>query len=125
MISAQVVIGTERYPDSAILLNYDDDDFSQGYGQLKEVFKVLRKDDILQPYITEDDFRSSNEGNNIGYNIYAFDIRYQKNFENAQPVKVEFKFSEKNNAGIYGYALVLTNRLVSITSEGQRMFDLT
>ena len=26
IISAQVVIGTERYPDSAILLNYDDDD---------------------------------------------------------------------------------------------------
>ena len=125
VISAQVVIGTERYPDSAILLNYDDDDYSQGYGQIKEAFKALTKDDILQPYITEDDFRSSNEGNNIGYNIYAFDIRYQKNFENAQPVKVEFKFSENINAGIYGYVLVLTNRLASITSDGQRMFDLT
>ena len=125
VISAQVVIGTERYPDSAIPLNYDDDDYSQGYGQIKEAFRALIKDDILKPYITEDDFRSSNEGNNIGYNIYAFDIRYQKNFENAQPVKVEFKFSENINAGIYGYALVLTNRLASITSDGQRMFDLT
>ena len=125
VISAQVVIGTERYPDSSILLNYDDDDYSQGYGQIKEAFKALTKDDILQRYISEDDFRSSNEGNNIGYNIYAFDIRYQKNFENAQPVKVEFKFSENIPAGIYGYALVLTNRLASITSDGQRMFDLT
>ena len=79
------------YPESAILLNYDDDDYSQGYGQIKEAFKALTKDDILQPYISEDDFRSSNEGNNIGYNIYAFDIRYQKNFENAQPVKVIFR----------------------------------
>ena len=124
VISAQVVIGTERYPDSAILLNYDDDDYSQGYGQTKEALKALTKDDILQPYISEDDFRSSNEGNNIGYNIYAFDIRYQKNFENAQPVKVEFKFSENFPAGIYGYALVLTNKLISISSDGQRMFDL-
>ena len=124
VISAQVVIGTERYPDSAILLNYEDDDYSQGYGQIKEAFKALTKDDILQPYISEDDFRSSNEGNNIGYNIYAFDIRYQKNFENAQPVKVEFKFSENIPAGIYGYALVLTNKLISISSDGQRMFDL-
>ena len=124
VISAQVVIGTERYPDSAILLNYDDDDYSQGYGLIKEAFKVLTKDDILKPYITEDDFRSSNEGNNIGYNIYAFDIRYQKNFENAQPVKVELKFSENIAAGIYGYALVLTNKLVSISSDGQRHFDL-
>ena len=124
VISAQVVIGTERYPDSAILLNYDNDDYSQGYGLIKEAFKALTEDDILQPYITEDDFRSSNEGNNIGYNIYAFDIRYQKNFENAQPVKVEFKFSENIPAGIYGYALVLTNKLISISSDGQRMFDL-
>ena len=125
VISAQVVIGTERYPDSGILLNYDDDDYSQGYGPIKEAFRALTKDDILKPYITDADFRSSNEGNNIGYNIYAFDIRYQKNFENAQPVKVEFKISENIAAGIYGYALVLTNRLASITSDGQRMFDLT
>ena len=34
VISAQVVIRTERYPDSGILLNYDDDDYSQGYGQI-------------------------------------------------------------------------------------------
>ena len=74
--SAQVAIGTERYPDSGILLNYDDDDYSQGYGQIKEAFKALTKDDILLPYISEDDFRSSNEANNIGYNIYAFDIQY-------------------------------------------------
>ena len=106
VISAQVVIGTERYPDSGILLNYDDDDYSQGYGQIKEAFKALTKDAILQPYLTENDFRSSNEGNIIGYNIYAFDIRYRKNFENAQPVKVEIKTSENIPAGLYGYALV-------------------
>ena len=125
VISAQVVIGTERYPDSGILLIYDDDDYSQGYGQIKEAFRSLTKDDILKPYISEDDLRSSNEGNNIGYNIYAFDIRYQKNFENSQPVKVEFKFLENIAAGIYGSALVLTNKLASISSDGQRMIDLT
>ena len=124
VISSQVVIGTERYPDSAILINHDDDDYSQRHGLIKEAFKALSKDDILQPYISEDDFRSSNEANNIGCNIYAFDIRYQKNFENAQPVKVEFIFSENVLAGIYGYALVLTNKLISISSDGQRMFDL-
>ena len=102
VISAQVVIGRERYPDSAILLNYEGDDYSQGYGQIKEAFNALTKDNILQPYISDHDFKSSNDGNDFGYNIYAFDIRYQKNFENSQPIKVEFKFSENIFGGIYG-----------------------
>ena len=122
--SAQCIIGTEKYPDSSILLNFNDDNYSQGYGQIKEALKALTKGNLLQQYISEHDFRSSNDGNNIGYNIYAFDIRYQKNFESSQPIKVEFKFDGVVPAGIYGYALVLTNRLISISSDGQRMFDL-
>ena len=121
--SAQCIIGNQKYPDNGILLNYNDDDYSQGYSLIKEAFKALTKHDILQPYISEHDFRSSNDGNNIGYNIYAFDIRYQKNFESSQPIKVEFKFDGVVPAGIYGYALVLTKRLISISSDGQRMFD--
>ena len=82
--SAQCIIGTETYLDSAISLNHHDDDYSQGYGHIQASFKCLKclllKDDILQPYITEDDYRSSNEGNKIGYNIHVFDIRYQKKF---------------------------------------------
>ena len=45
--STQCIIGTEKYPDSGILLNYNDDDYSQCYGQNEEAFKVLTKDDIL------------------------------------------------------------------------------
>ena len=123
--SAQCIIGTEKYPDTSILLNYNDDDYSQGYGQIKEAFKALTKDNLLQPYISDADFRSSNDGNNIGYNIYVFDIRYQKDFQSSQPIKVEFKFDGAVPAGIYGYALVLTNKLISISSDGQRMFDLS
>ena len=123
--SAQCIIGTEKYPDSGILLNYNDDDYSQGYGQIKEAFKALTKDDLLQPYLSDADFRSNNDGDNIGYNIYAFDIRYQKNFESSQPIKVEFKFDGAIPGGIYGYALVLTNKLISISSDSQRMFDLS
>ena len=49
--TAQVVIGTEKYPDSGVLLNYNDDDYSQGYGQIKEAFRAITKDNILQPYV--------------------------------------------------------------------------
>ena len=122
--SAQCTIGTEKYPNSGIFLNCNDDDYSQGYGQIKEAPKALTKDKILQPYISEHDFSSSNDDNDIAYNIYASDIGYQKHFESSQPKKVEYKFDGVVPVGIYGYALVLTNRLISINSDGQRMFDL-
>ena len=100
------------------MLNYDDDEYSQGYAQIKEAFRALTKGDILQPYISGNDFRSCNYDDNIGYNLYVFDIRYQKNFESAQTIKVEYRFDGVVPAGIYGYALVLTNKLVSISSDG-------
>ena len=78
VVSAQCIIGTGNYPDSAILLNYDDDDYSQGYGQFKEASSDLTKDDILKPYISDHDFRSSNECIFVGYNFYVLDTRYQK-----------------------------------------------
>ena len=72
-----------KNPDSGILLIYGDDDYSQGYGQSKETFRALTKDIILQPYISDIEFRSSNDDNDIGYNFYIFYIRYQKNLESA------------------------------------------
>ena len=36
VVSAQCIIGTENYPDAGILINYDDDDYSQGYHQIKK-----------------------------------------------------------------------------------------
>ena len=41
--TAQCIIGTEKYPDSAILLNNNDEDYSQGYGLMKEAFKALNE----------------------------------------------------------------------------------
>ena len=121
--SAQCIIGTKKFLDSAFLINFDNDDFSQRYGQIKEAFKALTKDYILNPYITDLDFTSSNEDSDVGYNIYAFDIPYQENPESAQPIEVEIEFSEKIHARVYGYALALTNKLVSINSDGQKHFE--
>ena len=41
--SAQCINGTEKYLDAGILLISDHDIFSQGYDQIKEAFRVLRK----------------------------------------------------------------------------------
>ena len=76
VVSAQCIIGTEKCPDAGRLLNYEDDDYSQGYHQIKEAFKALTKDEIHQPYISDDNFRLSNAAADVvGYNLYVFDIR--------------------------------------------------
>ena len=69
VVSAQCVIGTEKYPDAGIFLINDDVDDGQGYYQIEEAFKALTKDDVLQPYISEQDFKTSNaRGADVGYN---------------------------------------------------------
>ena len=98
--------------------------FNRDLVKLKNVFRVLRNDDILKPYISDNHFRSSNNGEDIGYNLYVFAIKYQRNLESAQPIFVEFNIPENIPARIYGYALVLTNKLVSMSSDCQRHCDL-
>ena len=123
--SVQCIIGTEKYPEACIFLYYDDDEHSQGCSQIEEAFRALTEDNILQPYISDDDSRSSNAWVvELGYNIYVLEIRYQQNFTNSQSIKVEFKFDGVVPNDINGYALVLTNKLVSLSSDAQRDFDL-
>ena len=125
VVIAQCIIRTEKCPDAGILLNYDDDEYSQGYHQINEAFKALAKVDIPQPYISEEDFRTSIfRAKDVGYNLYVFDIRYQKKYTASQPINVVFKFNGVVPNDIKGDALVLTNKLVSISSDGQRHFDL-
>ena len=124
VVSAQCINGTEKYPDAGISLIYDDD-VDHSYAQIKEAFRALTKDDIVQPYISIDDFRSSNvRADDVGYNLYVFDIRYQKNLTASQPINVELDFDGMVGNDNNGYALVLTNILVSISSVGQGHFDL-
>ena len=67
---AQSFIGTEKYPDAGFLLNYDDVEYFQGYAQIKEAFRASTKDDILQTYTSDTDFRSSNaRADDVGYNL--------------------------------------------------------
>ena len=57
----------------------------------KQAFRALTKDDILDTFTSDHDFRSNNGNaadeatNYIGYNLYVFGRRYQENLESAQP----------------------------------------
>ena len=93
--TAQCIIGVDKHPHSAILINYSDDDYAQIYVQNEEAFRTLTKDDMPKSYLFDVDFRSSNNIDDIGYNLYVFDISYQKNSESAQPNKIDIKFFNK------------------------------
>ena len=51
----------------------------KGYGLIKEGFRDPTKDDIINPYISDNDFRSSLNGKDIGYILHVFDIGYHRN----------------------------------------------
>ena len=89
---------------------------------MEEVFRAQTKDDILQSYITGQDFMSSIDA--AGYNFYVRYTRYQNSFTAAQLKKFRFIFNGLVPDNVKGYTLVLTNKLFSISSVRQRPPDL-
>ena len=59
------------------------------------------------------------------YNFYVFDLSKQKDQSASQPIRLEFKISAAIDVADYiAYELVLTPKLISISSDGQRHFGL-
>ena len=127
VINAQRFIGIGKYPDAGINFNYAIGNFSQGYGEIDSCFKHFAKDIILQPFFTQEVFITSNyyrEGN-PGYNLHIFDVRHHQDFSSAQPVKVRFEFRPAVPAAtkLIWCTLLLTNKLVPVSSNVKRRFD--
>ena len=128
VVNEQCIVGNENFPDTGINCNYAIDKYSRAYGETVSCFRHLAKDNILHRHVTQKDFISSNNNpeGNPGYNLYVFDIRHHQDFSSAQPIKVRFNFGPAVPAAtnLIGYALLLTSKLVLLSSDGQRQFDL-
>ena len=59
-----------------------------------------------------------------GCTSYVLEIRYQENVTVAQTIKVEFLPDGDVSADMHGFTLMITNKVVSRSSEGKRQFDL-
>ena len=59
--------------------------------------------------------------------IILFDMRYWKLFSSPQNVKQELNsntnLAHANPGGIFGQAMFLTNKLISVSNDCQRQFD--
>ena len=111
-------IGSEKYPDDGIECDYDRDKYDQAYSEIGNFYLLKNETNLLNPFIDLHKFRTN-------YNFYVFDLSKQKDNIASQPIKLEFKLSAAINVADYiAYALVLTPKLISISSDGQRHFDL-
>ena len=122
------LLAVKKLPDAGIYCTYAIDKYSKAYGEIVSWFRLLANDNILQPYLTQKNFIASTNylDDNAGFNIYVFDIRHYQDYSSAQPTKVGFDSRPAIPAGnnLIGYALLLTNKLVSLSSDGQKQFDM-
>ena len=128
VVDAQCIIGSENFSDAGRSCNYAIDKWSQAYGKIVSCFRHLAKDIIVQPYFTQKDFITSNNypDGKPGYNLSVFDFHHHQYYSSAQPIKVKFEFRPAAPAAknLIGYALLLTNKKISISSDGQNQFEL-
>ena len=111
-------IGSEKYPDDGIECDYDRDKYDRAYCGIENFYHSKSETNLLNPFIDLHKFRRS-------YNFYVFDLIKQKDQIASQPFRLEFKFIAAFGVADYiVYALVLTPKLISISSDGQRHFDL-
>ena len=111
-------IGSKKYPVDGIECDYDRDNYREAYQEIENFFRLHTETNLLRPLIIY-----INSGQII--NFYVFDLSKQKDHIATQPIRLEFKFSAAIVvAENIAYAVVLTPKLISISSDGRRHFDL-
>ena len=119
VIEASCNIGTVRYPDNEYQIDFTRNKYNEPYNEIRKFYKDYIGGEG-SPYITFKDFKEL-------YPLWVFDLRAQKDNPSAQPIQVKFKFRAGYDATTANYqatALVLTQKLISVSSDGQRQFDI-
>ena len=118
IINAVCKIGSEKYPDDGIECDFDRDKDDRAYSEIENFYHLKSETNLINPFIDLHKFRKN-------YNFYVFDLSKQKDHIASQPIRLEIKFiAAIDVADDIAYALVLTPKLISISSDGQRHFDL-
>ena len=110
-------IGSEFYPEDRMNINYGTNNYNQAFKEIvsfNKDYNGLRHN--TKPYINHRTFKSN-------YRIYVFDTRYQSDHIGPQPMQLNFKFSAAV-ADVICHALVLTRKVISVNSDGNKMVDI-
>lgn len=120
VIGASLKIGSERYPDNEMQIDYNRNNYVQPYDELKRFKKEYIGEQSLGPFVTYKEFKDL-------YNLYVFDIRNQKEHLSAQQIQIKFQFRTGYDAvaqNATAFALVLKNRVIEISSQSNKQFDI-
>ena len=110
-------INSEFYPEDRMNINYGTNNYNEAFKEIVSFNKGYNGlPHNIKPYINHRTFK-------ISYRIYVFDTRYQRDHIGPQPIKLKFKFSAAN-ADVICHALVLTRKVNSVNSDGNKMFDI-
>ena len=119
VIEASCNVGTVRYLEHEYQIYFERNKYNEPYNEIRRFYKDYIKGEG-SPYITFKDFKSL-------YNLWVFDLRARKDNPSAQPIQGNFKFRAGYDAVANNYqatALVLTQKIISVSSDGARQFDI-
>ena len=119
IIEASCNIGSVRYPEHEYQVDFNRNKYNEPYNEIRRFYKDYIKGEGA-PYLSFNDFKEL-------YTLYVFDIRAQKDNPSAQPIRVNFKFRAGYDAVANNYQAVastLTQKLIIVSSNGQRQFDI-
>ena len=108
-------IGSEFYPENRMNINANN--YNEAF---REIVRFNNDYNWLphniKPYINHRTFKSS-------YRIYVFDTIYQSDHIGSQPIQLNFKLNAAV-ADVVCHSLVLTIKVISVNSEGNKMVDI-
>ena len=85
----------------------------------EDFIKILYMEVKVAPYITYKDFKEL-------YPFVIFDLRANKDMVSSQSVQARFRFRggyDAVGANFQAIGLLLTQKIISVSSDGQRQFD--
>ena len=120
IIECSCVIGSTKFPDTnEYQIDFERNKYNDLYNEVRRFYK-----DFLHgegsPYISIKDFKEL-------YPFVIFDLRNQKDVVSSQSVQARFRFRAGYNAvdqNFQGIGLLITQKIISVSSDGQRQFDI-
>ena len=110
-------MGWEYYPIDGIDCDYDRKNYREPYLETETFYRQHSQTNLLNPVIDLNEFRTS-------FNFFVYKLSKRKGHIARQHIRIKFKFIAAIDVFDYiAYALVLTPKLTSVSSDGRRHFD--